>query len=332
MSSSSRESQWRDALQQALAHFLSSYPEGAADGLYDPIHYLLSLGGKRIRPVLALAACEAEGGEMSDAMPAAMAVELFHNFTLMHDDIMDEAPLRRGRPTVHTKWDDNAAILSGDVMYTLALEALEGTPPTALAGVLSMFNTTAREVCEGQQSDMAFESRDEVAVDAYLEMIRLKTSVLLAASAAMGAMCAGASKARVEAWYAYGLNVGLAFQIQDDLLDTFGESGSTGKQVGGDILSDKKTLLWLTTQAQTEGREVLEAWTGVQPASGTDRAEAKIQAVRGAMLAAGADRLARERMSSHVELAVAALGQLTLSDEAAAWFVGLAEHVTSRSH
>ena len=332
MSSSSRESQWREALQEALDHFLSSYPEGAADGLYDPIHYLLSLGGKRIRPVLALAACEAEGGETSDAMPAAMAVELFHNFTLMHDDIMDEAPLRRGRPTVHTKWDDNAAILSGDVMYTLALEALEGTPPTALAGVLSMFNTTAREVCEGQQSDMAFESRDEVAVDAYLEMIRLKTSVLLAASAAMGAMCAGASKARVEAWYAYGLNVGLAFQIQDDLLDTFGESGSTGKQVGGDILSDKKTLLWLTTQAHTEGREVLEAWTGVQPASGTDRAETKIQAVRGAMLAAGADRLARERMASHVELAVAALGQLTLSDEAAAWFVGLAEHVTSRSH
>ena len=171
-----------------------------------------------------------------------------------------------------------------------------------------------------------------MAVDAYVEMIRLKTSVLLAASAAMGAMCAGAPKERVEAWYAYGLNVGLAFQIQDDLLDTFGESGSTGKQVGGDILSDKKTLLWLTTQAQTEGREVLETWTGVQPASGTDRAEAKIQAVRGAMLAAGADRLARERMASHVQLAVGALGKLTLSDAAAAWFVGLAEHVTSRSH
>ena len=332
MSSSSRESQWRDALQKAMTGFLSSYPEGAADGLFDPIHYLLSLGGKRIRPVLALAACEAEGGDVSDAMPAAMAVELFHNFTLMHDDIMDEAPLRRGRPTVHTKWDDNAAILSGDVMYTLALEALEGTPSHALAGVLSMFNTTAREVCEGQQSDMAFESRDEVAVESYVDMIRLKTSVLLAASAAMGAMCAGASKERVEAWYAYGLNVGLAFQIQDDLLDTFGESGSTGKQVGGDILSDKKTLLWLTTQAQPEGREVLEAWTGVQPASGTDRAEAKIQAVRGAMLAAGADRLARERMAAHVDLAVAALGQLTLTDDGAAWFVGLAEHVTSRSH
>jgi len=332
MTETSSEHRWREELNVAMSAFLKPYASGTCDGLYDPIHYLLGLGGKRIRPLLALATCEAEGESLAKAMPSALAVELFHNFTLMHDDIMDEAPLRRGRPTVHTKWDDNAAILSGDVMYTLALEALEGTPSHALAGVLSMFNTTAREVCEGQQSDMAFESRDEVAVDAYVEMIRLKTSVLLAASAAMGAMCAGASKERVEAWYAYGLNVGLAFQIQDDLLDTFGESGSTGKQVGGDILSDKKTLLWLTTQAQPEGREVLETWTGVQPASGTDRAEAKIQAVRGAMLAAGADRLARERMATHVDLAVAALGQLNLSDAAAAWFVGLAEHVTSRSH
>ena len=142
--------------------------------------------------MLALAACEAEGGRVEDAIPAAMAVELFHNFTLMHDDIMDQAPLRRGRPTVHMKWSENAAILSGDVMYTLALTALEATPAHALPGVLGMFNATAREVCEGQQSDMAFETRPEVAVDAYLEMIRLKTSVLLAASAAMGAMSAGA--------------------------------------------------------------------------------------------------------------------------------------------
>ena len=315
-----------------MKDFLSAYPAGAADELYDPIHYLLSLGGKRIRPVLALAACEAEGGTLDAAMPAAMAVELFHNFTLMHDDIMDEAPLRRGRPTVHTKWSENAAILSGDVMYTLALTALEGTPSNALADVLRMFNVTSKEVCEGQQSDMAFETRDNVTVDEYVDMIRLKTSVLLAASAAMGARAAGASSERVEAWYRYGVNVGLAFQIQDDYLDTFGESGATGKQVGGDILSDKKTLLWLTTEANEEGRKALVPWVGVHPASGSDQGEAKITAVRAAMVAAGADVEAQRRMAQHVEEAVAALGTLNLAPETAAWFEGLAQHVVSRSH
>ena len=332
MSLSSSEARWRDALEASMKDFLSAYPAGAADELYDPIHYLLSLGGKRIRPVLALAACEAEGGALDAAMPAAMAVELFHNFTLMHDDIMDEAPLRRGRPTVHTKWSENAAILSGDVMYTLALTALEGTPSDALADVLRVFNVTSKEVCEGQQSDMAFETRDNVTVDEYVNMIRLKTSVLLAASAAMGARAAGASLERVEAWYRYGVNVGLAFQIQDDFLDTFGESGTTGKQVGGDILSDKKTLLWLTTEANEEGRKALAPWVGVHPASGSDQGEAKITAVRAAMVAAGADAEAQRRMAQHVDKAVAALRTLNLSPETVAWFQGLAQHVVSRSH
>lgn len=332
MSLTSSEARWRDALEASMNDFLKAYPAGSADGLYDPIHYLLSLGGKRIRPVLALAACEAEGGTLDAAMPAAMAVELFHNFTLMHDDIMDEAPLRRGRPTVHTKWSENAAILSGDVMYTLALTALEGTPSEALADVLRMFNVTSKEVCEGQQSDMAFETRDNVTVDEYVNMIRLKTSVLLAASAAMGARAAGASQERVEAWYRYGVNVGLAFQIQDDFLDTFGESGATGKQVGGDILSDKKTLLWLTTEANEEGRKALEAWTGVNPASGTAQGEAKIAAVRAAMVAAGADAEAQRRMAKHVEEASSALRTLNLSPETSGWFEGLAQHVVSRSH
>ena len=332
MSLSSSEARWRDALEASMKDFLSAYPAGAADELYDPIHYLLSLGGKRIRPVLALAACEAEAGALDAAMPAAMAVELFHNFTLMHDDIMDEAPLRRGRPTVHTKWSENAAILSGDVMYTLALTALEGTPAEALADVLRMFNVTSKEVCEGQQSDMAFETRDNVTVDEYVNMIRLKTSVLLAAAAAMGARSAGASTERVEAWYRYGVNVGLAFQIQDDFLDTFGESGATGKQVGGDILSDKKTLLWLTTEANEEGRKALAPWVGVHPASGSDQGEAKITAVRAAMVAAGADAEAQRRMAQHVEEAVSALRTLNLSPETSGWFEGLAQHVISRSH
>ena len=328
----STEARWRDALESGLKSFLSSYPTSASDGLYAPIHYLLSLGGKRIRPVLALAACEAEGGRIEDAIPAAMAVELFHNFTLMHDDIMDQAPLRRGRPTVHMKWSENAAILSGDVMYTLALTALEKTPSHALSGVLRMFNATAREVCEGQQSDMAFESRSEVSVDEYIAMIKLKTSVLLAASAAMGAMSAGATPDRVDTWYKFGLNVGLAFQIQDDFLDTFGQSGDTGKQVGGDILSDKKTLLWLTTAADSLGRVVLEHWSGVHPASGSEQGDAKIDAVRQAMLDAGADQEAQRRMALHVEEASASLQALNLPGESVRWFEGLAQHVVSRSH
>ena len=179
---------------------------------------------------------------------------------------------------------------------------------------------------------MAFEVRDNVTVDEYLKMIRLKTSVLLAASAAMGASAAGASSERVEAWYQYGVNVGLAFQIQDDFLDTFGESDSTGKQVGGDILSDKKTLLWLTTQAHPAGGEALAPWLGIHPASGSEQGEAKISAVRAAMIATGADAEAQRRMSQHIEEAISALSKLKLSPETASWFEGLARHVVSRSH
>ena len=332
MTPTQHEARWREALERAMSQFLKAFPTNAADELYAPIHYLLSLGGKRIRPLLALAACEAEGGDLQDAMPSALAVELFHNFTLMHDDIMDAAPLRRGRPTVHTKWSENAAILSGDVMYTLALTALESTPPEALPDVLRMFNATSREVCEGQQSDMAFESRTDVSVDEYVGMIRLKTSVLLAASAAMGARAAGASPDRVDAWYRYGVNVGLAFQIQDDYLDAFGESGVTGKQVGGDILSDKKTLLWLTAETNPESRKVLESWAGVNPASGSEQGEAKVAAIRQAMKDAGADVLAKQRMVDHVLLAKSALAELDLPSKTKAWFDGLAEHVTSRTH
>ena len=269
---------------------------------------------------------------MEEAMPAAMAIELFHNFTLMHDDIMDEAPLRRGRPTVHKKWSENAAILSGDAMYTLALTALETVPSHALPAALSMFNATAREVCEGQQSDMAFETRDAVAVPEYMEMIRLKTSVLLAASAAMGAMCAGSSNERVKSWYSFGLNIGLAFQIQDDLLDTFGESGATGKQVGGDILADKKTLLWLTTMEQEAGRDILNHWSQVPSPTTQEEMNSKIEAVRHAMVAAGEDKKAQERMATHAEKALNSLSELGLSGADAGWFEALAEHVVSRTH
>lgn len=331
MTETSSEHRWREELNVAMSAFLKPYASGSCDGLYDPIHYLLGLGGKRIRPLLALATCEAEGESLAKAMPSALAVELFHNFTLMHDDIMDEAPLRRGRPTVHVKWDENAAILSGDVMYTLALTALAQTHASALPAVLDLFNTTAREVCEGQQSDMAFERMEGVGESAYLDMIQNKTSVLLAASAAMGALSAGADKARSQAWYDYGLNVGLAFQIQDDLLDAFGESGQTGKQVGGDILCDKKTLIWLHTASTNQG-EVLRKWLGIQPAQGSDQAAEKIRCVREAMEAAGADVRAKELMQKHVGLAMDALGRLELAEDKQQWFAALAEHVATRNH
>ena len=252
----------KDKFSDGLKAFLANFP---SEGLYAPVHYLLKIHGKRIRPILALSVCEAEGAPLEKAMPAAIAVELFHNFTLMHDDIMDGAPLRRGRSTVHEVYGENSAILSGDAMFTLASISLEDVESDVLLDILKVYNRTSREVCEGQQLDMEFESQGDVTIDNYLEMIRLKTSVLLACSCAMGAISAGASKERVELWYRFGEQTGLAFQIQDDLLDTFGDASITGKKVGGEILFLKKktflypiavlrkpleTFLWLYTQSK----------------------------------------------------------------------------------
>ena len=307
--------------------FLDRWPADEADGLYAPVHYLMALGGKRLRPVLGLAAAEAEGADAAAAMPAALAVELFHNFTLMHDDIMDEAPLRRGQATVHAKWNENTAILSGDALYTLAHIALTDLPGDALVRVLPVFNTTALEVCIGQQSDMAFEQRSDVNVQEYLEMIRLKTSVLLAASVAMGAAVAGASERRVSAWYRIGEQLGLAFQMQDDLLDAFGDA-ATGKQVGGDILSDKKTFLRLHTWAALSDaeREELAQWDGR-----TDRPADKVAAVQAAMRATGAEAAARERMALYVADARRELAALDLPGTWLEAFESVADHIVTRN-
>lgn len=213
--------------------------------LYSPFHYMLSLGGKRLRPVLVLMACDLVCDEAERALPQALAIELFHNFTLVHDDIMDEAPLRRGLQTVHKKFSMNAAILSGDVMLVYAYVQLLQTNSSIQNAVMKLFNKTAIEVCEGQQLDVDFENRMDVTLSEYLNMITLKTSVLLAGSLKIGAMIGGANEADCDHFYAFGKHTGIAFQLQDDILDSFGDQ-KFGKQIGGDILMNKKTYLLIS--------------------------------------------------------------------------------------
>ena len=213
--------------------------------LYEPIDYILKLGGKRIRPVLTLMAADIFSSDFKKALPAALAVEVFHNFTLIHDDIMDAAPLRRGKATVHEKWDTNTGILSGDAMLILAYQYFENYEPIVFQKLAKLFSKTALEVCDGQQLDVDFETRNDVTIPEYINMIRLKTSVLVAAALKMGAIVAEANNENANLIYDFGLNLGLAFQLQDDYLDTFGNPETFGKQVGGDIIENKKTYLYL---------------------------------------------------------------------------------------
>ncbi|MBP6458691.1 MAG: polyprenyl synthetase family protein [Crocinitomicaceae bacterium] len=213
--------------------------------LYEPLDYFLQLGGKRIRPLLTLISAELFGSTKENAIHASLSVELFHNFSLIHDDIMDKAPLRRSQPTVHTKWDDNIAILSGDVLLVKAYQELAKQDSIHIAALLEVFNKTAVEVCEGQQMDMDFEVKEDVLLSDYIEMIRLKTSVLLGGALEMGAIVANASLENRKLIYDFGQNIGIAFQLQDDILDLFGDPEKFGKQIGGDIISNKKTYLLL---------------------------------------------------------------------------------------
>ena len=213
--------------------------------LYEPIKYTLQLGGKRIRPVLTLMACDMFGGDYKKALNQAIAIEMFHNFTLIHDDIMDNAPIRRGKETVYKKWSSNIAILSGDTLFAYAYQYAQKADKEILGDILSVFNQTAIEVCEGQQYDLNFETRDDVSVEEYIEMIRLKTAVLFSASLKIGSIIGGAKKEEADKLYNFALNIGLGFQLKDDLLDTFGNQEVFGKKTGGDILTNKKTFLYL---------------------------------------------------------------------------------------
>ncbi len=243
--------------------------------LYDPIHYILQIGGKRIRPILTLMSCDLFGANYKDALDAALAIEMFHNFTLIHDDIMDQASIRRGEETVHKKWNKNIGILSGDALMILSYQMLEPYNGKLYRTLQSLFNRTALQICEGQQYDIDFESRDDVSIEEYIKMISHKTAVLLACSLQMGALIANASEEDVRRIYDFGLNLGIAFQLQDDYLDTFG-AVDFGKKLGGDILENKKTFLYLRTfelASRSDQIELLKMY------STTERSEEKIQRV-----------------------------------------------------
>ena len=236
-----------NSLQKKLNEAFGSLRfNGQPAELYEPVKYTLQLGGKRIRPLLVLLGCDLFGGDPEKAIPAAIGIELFHNFTLLHDDIMDQALLRRGKETVYKKWNSNVAILSGDTLFALAYESLLKADPAIYPDLLPLFTETAKQVCEGQQYDMNFEKKELVTIPEYLEMIRLKTAVLLACSLCSGAIVAGAAPEGARMLYSAGENLGMAFQLQDDLLDIYGTEEKFGKEIGGDIVSNKKTFPFLT--------------------------------------------------------------------------------------
>ena len=232
--------------QTALSQHLDSFKKfGEPNNLYQPIAYILELGGKRLRPVLTLLVADIFGNNYKNALNAALSVEVFHNFSLIHDDIMDEAPLRRGKDTVHTKWDINTGILSGDAMLILSYQLLEHYEPAKFKELVELFSKTAIQVCEGQQYDIDFETRNDVSIPEYLKMIKYKTAVLIGTAMKMGAIVADASADDQDLIYQFGTNLGIAFQLQDDYLDAYGDADTFGKQVGGDIIENKKTYLYL---------------------------------------------------------------------------------------
>ena len=266
-----------EGFKQKINHFLLQEDfKKQPSNLYNPIDYTLKLGGKRLRPTLTLAACDLFGGNIDDALKPATGLEIFHNFTLLHDDIMDEASRRRGKETVYKKWNSNIAILSGDTMFALAFRYISSTDSKNLVEILDTFTQTAIEVCEGQQYDMDFEKRNDVDIAEYLKMIRLKTAVLLGASLKIGALVANASDEQAALIYDFGVNIGTAFQIKDDWLDAFGKEDKFGKSIGGDIIANKKTYLFLKCIGKATSKDrkkLIELYSGkpVEPAAKIDQ-------------------------------------------------------------
>lgn len=303
------------------------YPAQPA-GLYEPIAYTLDCGGKRIRPMLLLASCAALGGDYRNAVNQALGIEMYHNFTLLHDDVMDRADMRRGKPTVHCKWNEATAILSGDAMLTMAAQLMARDASDKASYVLELFHRTAMEVYDGQQYDMDFEQRTDVTIDEYMEMIRLKTSVLLGCACELGAVMAGASAEQCKAMYDFGINLGLAFQLQDDWLDTFGDSEIFGKKIGGDIVNAKKTYLLISLlNVLDEGyRDALLHLLD----SEIDDSE-KISVVTSLYNEHGIGQKCRDAVDAYGRMAIDALDRIDLDDDAREFFVTLVNDSSCRN-
>lgn len=292
-------------------------------GLYNPIRYTLEAGGKRLRPLLCLASCQACGVNPEEAINQAWGIEMFHNFTLLHDDVMDRADVRRGRPTVHRKWNEATAILSGDTMLTLATRLIARCPAEKLPEMLRLFNDTAIKIYEGQQMDMDFESRTSVSADEYLEMIRLKTAVLLSCAVEAGALMAHAGESTRRALSNWAENTGMAFQLQDDYLDTFGNSETFGKIPGGDILNDKKT--WLLITALNEAPEAIGSLLG------GERSQSKIDAVKAVYVTLNLPSRLRQLMDRYATLADDALAEANIPQVDRDWFTELSASLLVRT-
>lgn len=303
-----------EQITKKVNEYIDNMPyERRPQSLYDPIRYVLSLGGKRIRPVLMMLGYALFKDDPESIVQTAVGLETYHNFTLLHDDFMDNAPMRRGHQTVHEKWDANTAILSGDTMLVLAYKLIAACPSTQLKGIIDLFTETALEIDEGQQYDIEFETRQDVTEDEYIEMIRLKTSVLLACALKMGALQAGASEKDCQLLYKFGEAIGLAFQLQDDYLDVYGDPATFGKRIGGDILSDKKTYMLINAflKADTAQRAELESWIGRADAD----PEEKIAAVTRLYNEIGIDQLAQEKINHFFEASKTFLDAVSVPEE-----------------
>jgi geranylgeranyl diphosphate synthase type II len=318
-----------ESYQKEFIHYLKQKTLNKEPAnLYEPIKYILNLGGKRLRPVLTLMASELFGADFKEALGAAMAIEIFHNFSLVHDDIMDSAPLRRGKPSVHVKWDINTGILSGDAMLILAYSALEDYKGKEFRNLTELLSQTAIKVCEGQQYDVDFETRHEVSVSEYLKMIEYKTAVLIGAALQMGAIVAGASEKDQHSCYEFGKNLGIAFQLKDDYLDAFADPDSFGKQTGGDIIENKKTYLFLKAMefASEEERAGLK---GYYSDSGIDN-PTKVEDVKRIFKSSGAAEATQDEIRSYTFRAFSVLDDLDIPESKKAILRSFGERLMNR--
>ncbi len=311
------------------AYLLTTFSERTPRNLYEPVEYILQIGGKRVRPVLCLLGCQLFGGDIEKALPAAAALEYFHNFTLAHDDVMDEAPLRRNKPTMHNKYGLNAAILSGDVMLIRAYELLCELPKSLVPDVLQIFNQTSIELCEGQQFDMNFETAETVEIADYIRMIELKTGVLIAASLQIGALVSGASMEESKRLYEFGRLVGISFQLQDDILDVYADKAAFGKRVGGDIVQNKKTYLLLKAMELSSG-ETADALNGWLANNEPEQEEEKVKAVTAIYNQLKIPEYAQQEREAYYEAGMKQLNALDIDETAKTHLLSLVDALQKR--